>query len=87
MNVIEAFRILQNHIYFTRPIYSDDNNWTISNWDVDFHNACVIDPIEHNGKIVWCAEMGSFSLDDHMYYHCPQYDMYADTYEELIIRT
>ena len=83
MDIMTAWSTVNSHIYFTRPIYSD--NFEIVNWDVDFHMACVIDPIEHNGSIVWCAELGSFSLDDKMYYYAPQHDKYADTYEQLII--
>ena len=85
MDVLTAWGICQTHTFFANPIYSDNDSWEIVNWDVDFHMACVIDPIEHNGSIVWCAELGSFSLDDHMYYHNLNLDMYADTYEELII--
>ena len=83
MTVIEAFSICQNHTYFSKPVYDTDGN--IIGFTVDFHGACDISPVEHNDEIVWIAEMGSFCLEDNLYYYNPRLDIIKPTYEELII--
>ena len=81
---MEAWNILNSTLYFNRPILSDEGE--MINFYNDFHCACDINPIEHNGSILWIAEFGHWSLDDGMFYHILENDMYADTYEELIIK-
>ena len=83
MNVMEAFSILQNHTYFSKPVYGTDGN--IIGFTVDFHGACDTSPIEHNSTVVWIAEFGSFCLEDNLYYYNPQLDIIKPTYEKLII--
>lgn len=84
MNLIESWNIVNNHTYFARPYYNSDGS--LITFGVDFHKACDISPVEHNGKVVWIAEMGSFSLKDkHCYYYNPNLDIIKPTYEELII--
>ena len=83
MELMEAFSICQNHIYFAKPYYKEDGS--IVSFGVDFHSACDISPIEDNDGIVWIAEFGSFCLEDNLYYYNPQLDIIKPTYEELII--
>ena len=83
MELMEAFRVCQNHIYFTKVYYNSDGS--LITFGVDFHKACDISPVEHNDEIVWIAEMGSFCLEDNLYYYNPRLDIIKPTYEELII--
>ena len=85
MNIMEAFSVCQNHSYFSKPYYNEDGS--IISFGVDFHSACDISPIEtDDGKIVWIAEFGFFSLKDKTcYYYCPENDIIKPTYEEVII--
>jgi len=83
MKIMEAFSVLQNHTYFSKPVYDTDED--IIGFTVDFHNACDISPIEDFNGIVWIAELGSFCLEDNLYYYNPQLDIIKPTYEELII--
>lgn len=83
MTVMEAFSICQNHTYFSKPVYNTDGD--IIGFTVDFHSACDISPIEDSNGTVWIAELGSFCLEDNLYYYNPQLDIIKPTYEELII--
>ena len=83
MNLIESWNIVNNHTYFSKPVYNTDGN--IIGFTVDFHGACDISPIGDNDGIVWIAEFGSFCLEDNLYYYNPRLDIIKPTYEELII--
>ena len=83
MNLIESWNIVNNHTYFCKPHFNSDGS--LITFGVDFHKACDISPVEHNDEIVWIAEMGSFCLEDNLYYYNPRLDIIKPTYEELII--
>ena len=83
MTVIEAWYLVNNHTYFCRPHFNSDGS--LITFGVDFHKACDISPVEHNDEIVWIAEMGSFCLEDNLYYYNPRLDSIKPTYEDLII--
>ena len=83
MTLLEAFSICQNHTYFCRPHFNSDGS--LVTFGVDFHKACDINPVEHNGEIYWDCEMGSWALDEIGYYHDYNFDIIKPTYEELII--
>ena len=83
MNLIESWNIVNNHTYFCKPHFNSDGS--LVTFGVDFHKACDISPVEHNDEIVWIAEMGSFCLEDNLYYYNPRLDIIKPNYEELII--
>ena len=83
MNLIESWNIVNNHTYFCKPHFNSDGS--LVTFGVDFHKACDISPVEHNDEIVWIAEMGSFCLEDNLYYYNPRLDIIKPTYEDLII--
>ena len=83
MTLIDSWGIVNNHTYFARPYYNSDGS--LITFGVDFYKACDISPVEHNGKIYWDCEMGSWALDGIGYYHDYNFDMMKSTYEELII--
>jgi len=83
MTLLESWSIVNNHTYFARPHLKSDGS--LITFGVDFHKACDISPVEHNDEIVWIAEMGSFCLEDNLYYYNPRLDIIKPTYEELII--
>ena len=83
MTLLESWSIVNNHTYFCRPHFNSDGS--LVTFGVDFHKACDISPVEHNGEIYWDCEMGSWSLDEIGYYHDYNFDMMKPTYEELII--
>ena len=38
MTIIEAWSLVSNHTYFSKPVYGTDEN--IIGFTVDFHGAC-----------------------------------------------
>jgi len=77
MTPYQAHSILTKHTYFTR-YYADTDSF-----DNDFKSAVDIEPFE-NGT--WWCEFGSFCLDSGLFYHNYTYDIFANSYEECLIK-
>ena len=77
MTPYQAHSILTKHTYFTR-YYADTDSF-----DNDFKSAVDIEPFE-NGT--WWCEFGSFCLDSGLFYHNYTHDIFANSYEECLIK-